>query len=52
MKKSKKINIKYCPRCKTASLDFYAGSITGIYHCKKCGYMGPIVIEKFSKRKI
>ena len=46
MKKSKKVNIKYCPRCKTSNLDIYAASLTGAYYCKKCGYIGTLVIEK------
>ena len=45
-KKSRAIIIKYCPRCKTTNLDLYAGSLTGVYYCKKCGYFGTLVIEK------
>ena len=49
MKKLKKVKIKYCPKCRTANLDMYAGLITGTYHCKKCGYFGTLVIEKSIK---
>ncbi len=46
MKSSDNINIKYCPKCKTANLDMYSGFMTGAYYCKKCGYLGTLVIEK------
>jgi predicted RNA-binding Zn-ribbon protein involved in translation (DUF1610 family) len=36
-----------CPQCGSADLYYEAALITGYkYHCKKCGYIGPFVIEK------
>jgi predicted RNA-binding Zn-ribbon protein involved in translation (DUF1610 family) len=37
---------KSCPKCGSERIDFYAGGLTGSYHCKKCGYMGPIIVEE------
>ncbi|MBI2670566.1 hypothetical protein HYX18_01115 [Candidatus Woesearchaeota archaeon] len=52
MKKSEEVKIKYCPKCRTPNLDMYAASITGAYYCRKCGYIGTVVIEKsFNKPK-
>jgi len=36
-----------CPQCGSADLYYEAGLITGYkYHCKRCQYIGPFVIEK------
>jgi hypothetical protein len=40
------VTIKKCPKCGSTSIDFYAGGLTGVHHCKKCGYLGPIVLEE------
>ena len=48
---SGKSTIKYCPKCKTANLDIVSGWLTGSYHCRKCGYMGPIILEKDIDKK-
>lgn len=40
------MKIKKCPRCKSDKIDLYAGAITGSYYCKKCGYIGSIVLEE------
>ncbi len=37
---------KLCPNCKKPRIELYAGWITGSYHCKACGYIGPVVIEE------
>ena len=51
MKQSEEVKIKYCPECKTPNLDLYSGFLAGTYHCRKCGYIGSLVIEKsFDKR--
>jgi len=42
---------KKCPICGSSKIDFYAGALTGSYHCKKCGYVGPIVVEEDSLSK-
>ncbi len=36
---------KICPMCKSDNLTLDIGGQTGKYRCKKCGYLGPIVIE-------
>jgi ribosomal protein L37AE/L43A len=35
-----------CPKCKRDSLILEAGGLTGTYKCKKCGYVGSLVIEE------
>jgi len=38
---------KYCPKCKSSDIFLYLGGDLGIlYKCKKCGYLGPLVLEK------
>lgn len=42
----KKKKILTCPHCGSSDLYYEAGLITGYkYHCKKCNYIGPLVIE-------
>lgn len=42
-----KKKILTCPQCGSADLYYEAGLITGYkYHCKRCQYVGPFVIEK------
>ena len=46
-----------CPNCRKPELELYAGWTTGNYQCRKCGYLGPLVLEevktymKSSKKK-
>ena len=40
------MNTKRCPKCKRKGVDLFLGFTTGNYLCKKCGYIGPIVIEE------
>ncbi|MEM4729784.1 MAG: hypothetical protein QXH42_08535 [Thermoplasmata archaeon] len=36
-----------CPQCGSRELYYEAGLITGYkYHCKRCQYMGPLVIQE------
>lgn len=44
---------KKCPSCKRKGIDLFMGFTTGNYLCKKCGYIGPVVIEedKAAKKK-
>ena len=39
-----------CPKCKSASITPYMGAQFGKYECKKCGYLGVIVIEEDLKK--
>jgi hypothetical protein len=41
--------MKICPKCKSADITLYMGGKFGKYLCKKCGYIGPIIIEKQEK---
>lgn len=38
--------IKKCPNCGGEEVYWYAGAITGSYQCRKCGYIGPLVVEE------
>ncbi|MBT3262403.1 hypothetical protein HN992_03160 [Candidatus Woesearchaeota archaeon] len=40
------VSKKSCPKCGSGAIDFYAGGLTGIYHCKNCGYSGAIIVEE------
>jgi hypothetical protein len=36
-----------CPQCGSADIFYENAMITGIiYHCKKCDYIGPVVLER------
>jgi transposase-like protein len=42
--------VKICPVCASSELYYELGGYMGyIYHCKKCGYSGPFVIEANEK---
>lgn len=38
--------LKKCPHCESILIDAWIGGITGLYFCKKCKYMGPVVLEE------
>jgi len=38
--------VRKCPRCGSEDIGFETGFVTGQYHCKDCGYVGPIVLEE------
>ncbi|MEK6860696.1 MAG: hypothetical protein AABY07_01880 [Nanoarchaeota archaeon] len=40
------MKIKKCPRCMSTKIDSLSVVITGQYFCKKCSYLGPLIIEK------
>jgi hypothetical protein len=41
------LKVLVCPQCGSADLYYEAGLLTGYkYHCKRCDYIGPLVIEK------
>ena len=36
-----------CPQCGSSDLYYENAMITGVvYHCKKCDYVGPVVLER------
>ncbi|OPY20908.1 MAG: hypothetical protein A4E23_01024 [Methanomethylovorans sp. PtaU1.Bin073] len=37
--------IEVCPVCGSPELYFEAGGVEGLYHCKRCGYIGAFVID-------
>lgn len=50
-KKAKKRNSEMqtpdiCPNCKSKNITLYMGGIFGKYKCKKCGYLGPLIVEE------
>ena len=40
------MRVKFCPRCDSTDIELYAGGQTGTYRCRKCGYMGSLIVEK------
>jgi len=40
------VAVKKCPKCRSTRIAYFAGMITGNYHCKECGYVGPLIIEE------
>ena len=38
--------ILFCPDCGSTEIYYEMGGITGTYHCHKCDYIGPLVIEE------
>lgn len=41
-----------CPKCKSANITLYMGGQFGKYQCKKCGYVGSLVLEEYEDKKI
>jgi len=38
--------IEVCPVCGSSDIYYEAGGYTGkVYHCKRCGYIGALVVE-------
>jgi Zn ribbon nucleic-acid-binding protein len=44
------MKIKECPRCKSKDLIFLPW-LGLIYICRKCGYKGPLILEKKETNK-
>ncbi len=43
---SSKPPLEVCPVCGSSDLYYETGGYTGQkYHCKNCGYIGPLVVE-------
>jgi uncharacterized Zn finger protein len=40
------MKVKTCPSCGSSEIELFAGGITGAYRCKKCGYVGSLIVEK------
>jgi len=43
--------MKYCPKCKSPDIVPALAGFLNSYKCKKCGYMGNLVIEVESDDK-
>lgn len=44
---NKKIKVKFCPICDSSNVILWMGGTLGVqYKCKKCGYLGPLIVEK------
>ncbi len=38
--------LEICPVCGSTDLYYEVGGYTGkVYHCKKCEYIGPLIVE-------
>jgi len=43
--------IKHCPKCGSTEIYLWLGGNLGmIYRCKKCGYIGPVALEKVKNK--
>lgn len=42
----KTINIRFCPKCNGTEIIQYAGGITGVWKCSKCGFISAIFPER------
>ena len=40
------MKIKKCPICKSSKITNYMGAQFGKYECKKCGYVGVLILEE------
>ena len=38
--------MKKCPKCKSTNVVFHAAGHTGLYECKDCKYIGPLILEE------
>jgi predicted RNA-binding Zn-ribbon protein involved in translation (DUF1610 family) len=38
-----------CPNCGSEDINLFFGGQFGKYKCKKCGYLGPIIVEEEDK---
>ena len=41
--------MKKCPMCKSSSITLYMGFQFGKYQCKKCGYVGSLIVDDEKK---
>ena len=39
--------MKKCPKCGSVNLVLHVGGQIGMYRCKDCGYIGPLIIEEY-----
>lgn len=44
--------MKICPECRSNQITLYMGGQFGKYECKKCGYIGALILEREDKKKI
>ncbi|MCD4666346.1 hypothetical protein K8R47_00885 [archaeon] len=40
-----------CPVCRSSDIILYMGGQMGQYECKKCGYVGALIIEEDITKK-
>ena len=38
--------VKSCPACRSRDITLDTGGQTGKWRCKRCGYIGPLVVEE------
>jgi transcription initiation factor TFIIIB Brf1 subunit/transcription initiation factor TFIIB len=39
------MRVLLCPICNSTEIELDAGGYTGKYYCKKCGYVGSLILE-------
>ena len=44
------MKVKKCPVCKSKNITTYMGAQFGKYYCKKCGYIGVLILEEDGKK--
>ena len=42
---------KKCPQCGSTEVTLFIGGQTGSWKCKRCGYIGVLIIEEDSDEK-
>ena len=40
------VKVLKCPKCGSTKIEPHAASLTGAYYCRKCGYIGVLIIEE------
>lgn len=46
------MKLKTCPQCGSTEINLYMGGITGSqYKCKRCDYLGSVILETETEKK-
>jgi uncharacterized protein (DUF983 family) len=46
------MKLRRCPKCHSLKWEMFAGFVTGTYHCRECGYIGPFLEEIDLSKKV
>lgn len=44
------MKVRKCPKCESTKVEMFAGYISGTWECKKCGYVGALILEERIKK--